>query len=159
MNKDEKDIEENIVFRPGSKRSPQEVKLRHLEWAVLTQLDGVKTVGQIGSILSLNNGEIQEIFRNLLREELLEFVKISEDKAYVSSDVFAGIEYNLKLCVGPMAFYLMEEILQEMKQVREEFERSRLPVLIDLLSIEIDDPEKRLDFQRRIWPVIKPYFC
>lgn len=151
------EIAENMVFRLSSQRSPQQVKLLHLEWAVVTQLDGEKTVGQISDILALSKTEMQDIFKNLLKEGLLELVSVSPDNLYLQPGLFVEIEYELTTLMGPVAGVLIEEVLQSMRKSRDQFEKNALASLIDLLSSHINDTEKQIEFQRNIYPKIKPY--
>lgn len=151
------EIAENMVFRLSSQRSPQQVKLLHLEWAVVTQLDGEKTVGQISDILALSKTEMQDIFKNLLKEGLLELVSVSPDNLYLQPGLFVEIEYELTTLMGPVAGVLIEEVLQSMRKSRDQFEKNALASLIDLLSSHINDAEKQIEFQRNIYPKIKPY--
>ncbi|MEJ2633747.1 MAG: hypothetical protein P8184_00460 [Calditrichia bacterium] len=151
------EITENMVFRLSSQRSPQQVKLLHLEWAVVTQLDGEKTVGEISDILALSKTEMKDIFKNLLKEGLLELVSVSPDNLYLQPGLFVEIEYELTTLMGPVASVLIEEVLQSMRKSRDQFEKNALASLIDLLSSHINDAEKQIEFQRNIYPKIKPY--
>jgi predicted P-loop ATPase/GTPase len=151
------EITESTVFRLDSRRSPKEVKLLNLEWAVVTQLDGEKTVGEISEILALSRREVLDIFENLLKEHLLELVTVSPDEVHVPAEVFTEIEYQLTVLVGPVSAILFEDVLRAMRKSRQEFEIANLPVLVDLLTILIDDPDKQLVFQKNIYPRIRPY--
>ena len=48
------EIRDDMVFKVNSQKSPSSVKLRSLEWAIMTQLNGEKSVAQISEILALN---------------------------------------------------------------------------------------------------------
>jgi len=151
------EINDKMIFRLSSRRSPREVKLLHLEWAVVTQLDGEKSVGEIASALTLSENEVQEIFKNLIKEHLLELVSVSESTIYVPEELFDDLERELTVLVGPVAGILLEDTLREMKKDRAKFEKTSLPVIIDLLSNQISDEEKQLEFQKNILKKIKPY--
>jgi len=155
MNQNE--INENMVFRLSRRRSPREVKLLHLEWAVVTQLDGEKTVGQIADILALNKDETENIFHNLLKEGLLELVTVSEENQFVPPELFDDVEYELTSLIGPIAGILIDDVLKEMRKERDQFDRASLPILIDLLSSQISNREKQLQFQKNILGKIKSY--
>lgn len=154
---DVKEIDEKMVFTLNSQRSPQKVKLLHLEWAVITQLDGEKTVGQIAVKLALNREEIQEIFKKLIDEELLELVNRSDGNRYVPIDFFDNIAHEMTLLLGPVAGIVLQDVLENMRKNREHFEKNQLPALVDLLTNQIDDPMKQKVFQKRIYPKIRSY--
>lgn len=151
------EINENMVFRLSSRRSPKEVKSLNLEWAVVTQLDGEKNVGQIAEILALSRKETSDIFQNLLKEGLLELNTVSAGELYVSENVFRDLEHELTVLLGPVAGILMQDTLRTMRKTRHQFEVHCLPIIIDLLSCQIDDSEKQLQFQKNIYQKIKSY--
>lgn len=152
------EIAGNMVFRLSSRRSPKEVNLRNIEWAVVTQLDGEKTVDQIAGILALSPGETKEIFTRLLTERLLDLVTISSRSNLIDPEILARLEYELKTYVGPVAGYLVEETLEELNRNRDNLDVAILPVLIDLLTAKIGERERQIDFQRSIYPDVREYF-
>ncbi len=145
------EISDDMVFRLSDRKSPKDVKLRNIEWAVIIQLDGEKTVEQIAEILALSPIEVEDIFSNLLREGLLELVTVSAKKQIVGADVFQDIQQTLRSYVGPIADFLLEDALDKMNKKEQNFDSTSLPTLIELLSIKIDDPEKQLEFQTEIF--------
>ncbi len=151
------EISEYMVFRLSSSRSPKEVKLLHLEWAVVTQLDGEKSVGEIAGILSLSKSEAKEIFSNLTNEGLLDLVNLSRSEHYLPAEIFDNIEYELTLVMGPVASILLEDVLQEMGKTRDKFDRASLGIMIDFLTNHISNPDKQYQFQKNILSKIKDY--
>ena len=142
-------ILDDMVFRLSRKRSPQEVKLKALEWAVVTQLNGEKTVEQICEILALSEQEKQEIFSHLMQEGLLEIVGKTDQPSYIDTAILDEIEFQLKLHVGPVASVIIDDVLLELKRNRQNLEKKHLPVLVELLALEISNPEKRYQFQKK----------
>lgn len=148
-------IEANMVFRLSNKRSPKEVSLRSLEWAVVTQLNGEKTVGQIGETLALSDEELQQIFFNLIEEGLLDFVK-TEDTDNTPSPAFINkLERQFKMYVGPIADIIINDTLNELKTSRQYIEKSQIPFFIELLSIQISNEKKRAEFLKDMLNEIK----
>ena len=143
-------VNENMVFRLSSRRSPKEVKLLHLEWAVVTQLDGEKSVGNIANILALSQVEARDIFSRLVAEGLLELVTTSPADAHLPPEVFDDIEHELTLLMGPVACILIDDVLQEIGKVREKVEKPVLPLILDFLTNHIPDAAKQLEFQKNI---------
>ncbi len=142
------DIQGDMIFRLSRKRSPQEVKLKSLEWAVVTQLNGEKTVEQIADILALSEEETQEIFSHLMNEGLLELVRAPEEATFIDPQLLSDLEYQLKLHVGPVASVILDDALAELHKSRQNLERKFLPVLVEILSQEISNPRKRREFQK-----------
>ncbi len=148
-------IHQDMVFKLSPKRSPSEVKLRSMEWAIVTQLNGEKSVAQIAEILALNSEEVEVMFSRLMAAGLLELVRMPEKEAFISPDLFEEIEYQFTFFVGPVASILIEDLLADLKRTRSKIEKKQVPLLIELLSLEISDEEKRHQFQKTMLKKIK----
>ncbi len=151
------EIKNNMVFRLSNRRSPKEVKLLHLEWAVVTQLNGDRTVGEIADVLALSPEETHEIFQKLHKEGLLELVAYQNEEQNLPPEVFKEIQQELTLVLGPIASILLEDTINRMGKTHETFEKKYLPVLIDLLSNQINDFSKQIKFQKSIFEKLKPF--
>ncbi|NIU00655.1 MAG: hypothetical protein GWN01_06865, partial [Nitrosopumilaceae archaeon] len=136
-----------MVFKLSQNRSPSEKKLKSLEWAIVTQLNGKKSVKQIGDTLALNPEETHAMFKHLMDEGLLELVKGGEENHRIPAEIFEKIEYQFTHYVGPVANILIDDVLAELKRNRLNLERQYLPILIELISLEISNKEKRYNFQ------------
>jgi hypothetical protein len=147
---DPSQIREEMVFKLSNQRSPSDVKLKTLEWAIVTQLNGEKTVAQIGEILSLSPEENRVMFVRLMREGLLELVQAPEEDPHVPPEIFEELEYQFTYYLGPVASIILEDILIELKRTRESLEKKQLPLLIELLSLEISNEDKKHEFQKQM---------
>lgn len=148
-------IHEDMIFKLSHKRSPSEVKLKSMEWAIVTQLNGEKTVAQIGEILSLNPDETHSMFTRLMEEGLLELVNVPERNPFVPDEIFDEIEYQLTYFLGPVAGIIVDDTLTELKRNRKNMEKKQLAFLVELLTLEISSEEKRFEFQKRMLNKIK----
>jgi len=146
-----------MVFVLNNQRSPEEAKLLHLEWAVVSQLDGQKTVGQIAENLTLSRTEIEEIFRKLSSQNLLVLVNRSGEDSLVSAEFFKIVNHEMTLLLGPVAGIILEDVLELMRMDRENFTVQNLPILIELLTNQIDDPVKQIEFQKNIYSRVRIY--
>lgn len=152
-----KKVEESMVFQLDQNQTPEEANLMHLEWAVVSQLDGQKTVRQIADSLSLNTKEIEEIFKKLAAADLLVVVNKADESQYLPQEFFKTLNHEMTLLLGPVASIILEDVLEMMHQHRDGFERSLLPGFIELLTNQIDDQVKQVEFQKRIYPIVKSY--
>ncbi len=150
-------IEDGMIFSLNQERTPEDANLMHLDWAVVSQLDGKKTVRQIANNLSLNTREIEEIFKKLVAADLLIPVSKSNENNYLPSDYFKSLIHEMTLLLGPVAGIILEDVLKMMHYSRDNFERYKLPVFIDLLTNQIDDPVKQIEFQKKIYSLSKVY--
>lgn len=150
-------IDNNMIFMLNSEHSPEEAQLLHLEWAVISQLDGQKTVGQIADNLALSQTEVEDIFQKLSRQDLVVLVTRSGEDTMVSPEFFKILNHEMTLLLGPVASIILDDVLEMMHANRENFPIRNLPILIELLANQIDDPVKQIEFQRNIYPRIRKY--
>jgi hypothetical protein len=150
-------LENNMIFVLGNDRSPEDANLLHLEWAVVSQLDGQKTVGQIAENLALSRNEIEEIFRKLTSQNLVVLVNRSSGDSLVSPEFFKILSHEMTLLLGPVSGIIIEDVMEMMRMNRENFEVQNLPVLIELLTNQIDDPVKQIEFQKSIYDQVRIY--
>ena len=150
-------IEENMIFRLNDQRSPKDVKLLHLEWAVITQLDGEKSVGDIADSLALNQQETKEIFQKLWKVGLLEYSSSNNKNLYVSEGIINDLEFELTVLLGPISNILIDDTFKILKRKRRNLEKQNLPIFIDLLTNQISESEKKLIFQKNLLTKISSY--
>jgi hypothetical protein len=151
------EINEEMIFTLKKDRSPQEVKLLQLEWAVVTQLDGEKTVGQIAENLALNSKEINEILERLGQEDLLDLVENSDEDQTIPNEFFTKLNHEMTFLLGPVASIVINDVLETMRKDKNNFEKKYLPSLVDMLTNQIDDPIKQIEFQKNIYKSFKTY--
>jgi hypothetical protein len=150
-------IEQSMVFIVNEEKSAENSDLLHLEWAVVSQLDGRKSVRQIAENLALNANEVEEIFKKLVSDELLVLVNKSEENTIVPPEIFKFINHEMTHFMGPVASIIMEDVMGMLRLNKETLDRRNLPNLIDVLTNQIDDPAKQIEFQKNIYLKIKKY--
>ncbi len=148
------DIQGNMVFMINSGESPQNYKLKSIEWAILTQLDGQKNCGEVASTLSLTQEEVQEHFSRLLDFNLVKLMEKDEQIEYVSRKLIETIEQELVVLVGPVASIIIDDILQDMNKSRETLETTQIGFFVEQVKDEIDDEQKKMKFLEIVLPKI-----
>ncbi len=137
---------------------PGEVTLNSMEWAIITQIDGEHTVQQIAQKLTFSDAEAIMIFNSLLSKGLIEIVAVKEPELKtVPSAFFTQLEKILIRYIGPVAVYVINDSLLELNASREKFPKTLAPELIELLSDEISDDAKKIQFQKEMLHLIKEY--
>ena len=140
---------DNAIYSLSKSKSPSEVTLRSAEWAVITQIDGHKTVRDISELLSLDSGEAAGLFNDLLQKELIELQSVDEEKVnYVPTEFFKSLEAELVKIIGPVAPLIIEDTFMEMDTSKDHYLPERIPELIEMLSEEIVDDQKKVKFQQ-----------
>jgi hypothetical protein len=126
---------------------PEEVRLKRAEWELLREIDGKRTAGEIARYLDRENREIFSILSNLYQKNLIK-VQISADKVYVDKAFFTNLEQILTEYIGPVAPFVIDEMLVELNEDRSEFDSAKLPLLTEMISRTIEDDGKRVEYQR-----------
>ncbi|MCK4893315.1 MAG: hypothetical protein KAT07_05080 [Calditrichia bacterium] len=152
-----KKIDERMIFVVNNEKTAEDNDLLHLEWAVVSQLDGRKTVRQIAENLALNPTEVEEIFKKLVSDDLLVLVNKPEENIIVPSEFIKLVNHEMTHLLGPVASVIIEDVMDMMRLNKENIDRRNLPNLLDLLTNQIDDPVKQIEFQKNIYPQIKQY--
>jgi len=147
---------EFVVFGLSTTKSPTEVTLRSAEWAIITQLDGHKTIKEIAGILALSLEEAFNLFNGLYEKELIKIISTDRIKEeFVNDDFFETLEKQLTTVIGPVAPFVLEDTLWAMDTGKDRFRMDRIPELIENLSDEITDEDKKVAFQQLMLSKIK----
>ncbi len=145
-----------VIFSIKSKQSPTDIQLKSSEWAIITQVDGNKTVQKISDNLGLTEEESLQLFYGLFRKQLINIKEIqSPEKIFASSEFFVDLESTLVKTIGPVANYLINDVLWELNEKRDRFLKDRIPLLIESISHEINDEQKSVLFQQEMLTKIK----
>jgi len=146
------------IFGLSKNKSPSEVTLRSAEWAVITQLDGNKNLTDIAQTLAFSIEEAIEIFSGLYDKGLIEYVSAEKLRVeLVSPDFFKRLNMELSRIIGPVASFVIEDVLWGMDQKKDYFRINKISELIEAITEEIPDDAKKLTFQQTMLELIKEY--
>ena len=145
-----------VIFSVISSQAVTDAQLKSSEWAIVTQIDGKQTVQQIIDKLDFDEFEWLSILYSLFQKKLIQIQKIqTEDQIHVSSGFFTNLENALVTIIGPVANYLIDDVMWELSEDRERFLKDKVPMLIEAISKEINDEHKSVQFQRQMLNEIK----
>jgi len=148
----------SVVIKINPNNPPTESSLSSAEWQVITQVDGKKSLQNIIDRLTIEKDQSLKIFFNLYEKQLIEIVEENQ-----TQEEFAGEEFFLKLenvlvkIIGPVAVYVINDVLWELNETREKFLIDNIPLLTESLGREILDDKKRMNFQKEMLDLIKGY--
>jgi hypothetical protein len=141
---------QDIVFRLSSKRAPDEVKLKHDSWSVLSQIDGKKTVADISNELKMGEYDTARNLYSLFSSGLIEVATAPQRKAkkIVDGGFFNLVEKELAEIIGPVAPVILDEEIKDMGEERNSFPVERVSLLVEKVSREITNDTQRISFQK-----------
>ena len=147
----------NTVFKLNPDKPTSEVKLKSAEWQIILQINGKKTIQEIIDTLEGGEQEILPHLFELYQKKLIipETVPALTKQDYVPADFFKKIENILVGYIGPVAPFVINDVLLELNIDANEFLTENVPLLIESISQEILDDSKRVKFQKEMLDYIK----
>ena len=148
----------SVIIKINPNNPPTESSLSSSEWQIITQVDGKKTLQNIIDGQKFDAEKGLEIFYKLYEKKLIEIVPENLNQSeFADEKLFSKIEEVLVKIIGPVAVYIINDVLWELNETREKFLVNNIPLLIESISREILDDEKRMNFQKEMLDLIKEY--
>jgi hypothetical protein len=147
-----------VLIKINPDNPPTASNLTLTEWKVIMQVDGKKNLQNIIDELSIGEEESLAIFHELYKKNLIEIV-VQDDvqKQLAGEEFFQNLENILVKIIGPVAVYIINDVLWELNETREKFVVEKIPSLTESISREILDEIKRVQFQKDMLKLIKNY--
>ncbi len=157
-----KDIKEVIsstdaVFNISPSGSTSTISLKPLEWQVLAQVNGERSLIEIGEILGLHEFEVARIVYSLTTAGLL--YEITDAKVIfhdiVDEVFFKTLSEFFTEVMGPIGPIIIEDEIRLLGEVQDAFPQNKAAELVERISLEISDSAKRTQFQKQMVAVLK----
>jgi hypothetical protein len=149
-------IKNNQIYVLAKDKSPTDVKLKSSEWAIITQVDGEKTVKEIAETLALKDEEAFALFEGLIEKGLIGLYGDSNpEEQFVSDKFFEVLKKEFIDVVGPVAPFIISDVFLENELKKDKLKQEMIPELIELLSDEITDEKKKVKFQQKMLNYLK----
>jgi hypothetical protein len=140
----------DMVFNISPSGSTNTVSLKPIEWQVLAQINGVRSVADVAEILELDEFDVAKIIFSLVTAGLLH--EAAEPTAryqnLVAEDFFPRLTEAYTEILGPMGPVIIDDEVAAMGESREAFPQQKAAELVERMSLEIADDGKRTEFQR-----------
>jgi hypothetical protein len=148
---------QDLVFKLSSKGAPDEVRLKHEAWSVLSQIDGKKTVGDISDELKMGEHDTAWILYKLFTSGLIEVATGPQrkEKKLVDVGFFGLVEERLAQIIGPVASVILEEEIINMGEEKGSFPVEKVSLLVEKVSGDIADDAQRIAFQKATLDALK----
>ena len=145
------------VFKISPSGSTNTVSLKPIEWQVLAQINGERSVIEIGEILDLHEFEVARIIYSLASAGLLHEVNVSKVgfRAIVDDSFFVQLYEIFTDVMGPIGPIIIEEEITLLGEDRNGFPQEKAAELVERISLEITDGAKRAQFQKKMVSVLR----
>jgi hypothetical protein len=146
----------HVVYKKSEIKSASGLNLRSSEWMVLTQVNGKNSIQEIAEIASMQVKEVTQVLHNLFQLGLIEIYRQEKkEENILDASFFINIEQVLTNIIGPVAPFVIDDVLSETSQSKSKFPAERVAELIELICDEIQDEQKKIQFQSEMLNFIK----
>jgi len=147
-----------VIIKINPKNPPTAANLSLTEWKVIMQVDGQKNLQEIIYELALGEEESLAVFHELYQKNLIEIVVEENIQSRIAGEeFFKNLEDILVQIIGPVSPYVIDDVLWELNETRENIIIEKIPSLTESISREILDDKKRVLFQEEMLSLIKSY--
>ena len=119
---------------------------------LLIAIDESKSLYQIADEVEMKAVTLKKNLSKLLEQGLIEPVK--KDLPVLYKIFLQALKINLSKVIGPMAEILIEEVVSEMELTSPEIPVHQAAELITILSHEILDEGKRIEFKKSMMDIL-----
>ena len=147
----------SVIFKLNPDKPTSEIKLKSVEWQIVLQINGRNKVQDIVDELGAGENDIWPHIFNLYQKNLIipELPAENQQDDFVEVIFFKTIEKVLINYIGPVAHYVIDDVLLDLNEKPDKFLKEKIPLLIESISQEILDDTKRVKFQREMLNYIK----
>ena len=142
----------DAVFNISPSGSTNTVSLKPIEWQVLAQINGERSVVEIGNILNLNEFDVARIIYSLTTAGLLHEVVGGAKKFREIADeaFFEKLSESFTEVMGPIGPIIIEDEIRLLGEEKNAFPQEKTAELVERISLEIADNKKRAEFQKQM---------
>jgi hypothetical protein len=147
----------DAVFNISPSGSTSTVSLKPLEWQVLAQVNGQRSVIEIGEILGLHEFEVARIVYSLTTAGLMHQVTDAKTifRDIVDESFFEALSTAFTEVMGPMGPVIIDDEIQLLGEDRNAFPQDKAAELVERVSLEISDGKKRAQFQKEMVLILR----
>ena len=139
-------------YRKVIRKNSSQISLDADMIRLLIAIDENKSLHQIADEVEMEAAILKKNLSKLLKQGLIEPVK--KDLPVLDRIFLQALKINLSKAIGPMAEILIEEVVSEMQITTPEIPVHQAAELIALLSHEIPDEEKRIEFKKSMMDIL-----
>jgi len=147
----------SVIFRLSPSGSPGAVSLQPEEWQVLAQVNGARDVTEIADELGQDEFTVARRLYGLATAGLLDVMEkpTAPPRATINGGFFGRLNGEFTEVMGPLGPLIVDEEIEALGETRESFPREKVATLVERVSAEIDDEQKRLRFQQIMLEMLK----
>ena len=136
----------SLVFKRAAEFKTGGISLDAQALKTLLALDGRAPLGEVAQKLEFDMATIGAAMKSLAAHGLI--VRVDHTQKKVSRTFMPLLQTELLKATGPIAEALLDDILEDMRLAPDRIPAAEAPELVNALSREIPDEQRRLAFIR-----------
>jgi len=142
-----------LVFKRSVSGDSGSVSIDGQMLNVLSKLDGSKNLGMISQEIGIEMSSMRSVISKLVELKLIEAVE--EHIPVLDEEFFGFLTDQLSIIAGPIAQVMIEDAIKDMAHSSTAIPVNRAAELIEMLSRQIPETEKRTAFIQTMLARIK----
>jgi hypothetical protein len=145
------------VFNISPSGSTNTVSLKPIEWQVLAQINGERSIVEIAELLELHEFEVAKIVFSLTTAGLLHEAEYTKTmyRDVVDDLFFDQLTSIFTEVIGPIGPVIIDDEIRLLGEDRAAFPQNKAAELVERISLEIADGAKRAQFQKQMVAVLR----
>ncbi|MEN8210422.1 MAG: hypothetical protein ABFR31_01780 [Thermodesulfobacteriota bacterium] len=136
----------------------ESITLTPSEWNVIVMLYNYPDLDELKSKYSVNTDQLNAILEKLQAKKAIQSTHIKTlSSAEVPSSFWDRLEKELSISIGPVASLVLDDKIEEFNRSRDNFSHEMLYSLVEKLVTEINSPDGKQQFQKKMLTLIKQY--
>ncbi|MFB3885821.1 MAG: DUF4388 domain-containing protein [Thermodesulfobacteriota bacterium] len=146
----------NTIFRISVQSHPEDKNIKGDEWNVLAMTNGSRTVLEVAKALGWDEFKTSKVMAQLIETGSLERgeVRGAPSRKLLEKGFFQRVENELKKIIGPVAPFIIDDHLSEIGETRDSFPQDQALSLVEALSEDIPNEQKKKEFKRTVMEVL-----
>ncbi len=152
----------SLIPKPAYWRDKkEEVSLQPQEWMVIALSQKQLSLSKIASQIKMDINEVVKIANKLQKQGLAKLQDKEEirppekQQKYIPLLFWKTLKAELASLIGPIAEAVIEDEIESLGEIKERFPYDKISILIERISEEIDDPNKKIIFQKKMLEILK----
>ena len=146
----------HVTYKKTEIKDASDLNLNSADWMVLTQVNDHQSIKEIADVSSMNIPEVTGILENLFNLGLIELYSSEKKEESVLAPIFfENMEQMLTKIIGPVAPFVIDDVILETGDNKSKFPSEKAAELIELICDEIQDDQKKIQFQSEMLNILK----
>ena len=147
----------DLIFNISPYGSTDTVSLKPIEWQVLAQINGERSILEVAEILDLHEFEVARIVYSLTTAGLLHEVRDAQllSREFVDENFFDKLTDIFTEAMGPIGPIIIDDEVRLLGEDKNAFPQDKAAELVERVSLEISDGAKRAHFQKQMVSVLR----